>query len=95
MENNPKPTTLIYLASRLFAGGYLLYTAWNLRDAISKGILFIVAIIAFGIIGALLVVHSGLKICKGEYEGGVPFFQTTTPTTTEDETQEEPEEEME
>ena len=74
MEKETKPYTLMYLAARLFAGGYLLYTAWNLREAISESPFFILAIVAFGLIGAWLAIQSGLKIIKGDYEGGSPFF---------------------
>ena len=74
MEKENKPYTLMYLAARLFAGGYLLYTAWNLRDGIAESAFLIVAMVAFGIIGLWLVIQAGLKILKGDYEGGSPFF---------------------
>ena len=74
MEREPKPYTLMYLAARLFAGGYLLYTAWNLREGIAESSFLIVAMVAFGIIGLWLVIQAGMKILKGDYEGGSPFF---------------------
>ena len=55
---------------RLLAGGYLVYTAWDIREAVSVNPLFILAIVAFGVIGALLMGHAGWKLYKGEYEGG-------------------------
>ena len=74
MQNETKNTSLMYLAVRLFAGIYLMYTAWDLRGAISESPFFIIAIVAFGIIGTVLTVQSGIKIIKGDYEGGQAFF---------------------
>ena len=74
MQNESKSPSLMYLAVRLFAGIYLMYTAWDLRGAISESPFFIVAIVAFAVIGAVLTVQSGIKIVKGNYEGGQSFF---------------------
>ena len=84
MQNQSKPYTLMYLAARLFAGGYLLYTAWKLRTAIAENPLFIAAVAGFGLIGAWLTIQAGLKICKGEYEGGTPFFLSKAPEEPEE-----------
>ena len=75
MQKENKPHSLRYLAVRLFAGAYLLYTAWKLRNAIGESPLFIIAIAAFGIIGAVLLAQAGWKICRGEYEGSQFFNQ--------------------
>ena len=74
MQNESNSPSLMYLAVRLFAGIYLMYTAWDLRGAISESPFFIVAIVAFAVIGAILAVQAGLKIIKGDYEGGQAFF---------------------
>ena len=74
MQNESKNHSLMYLAVRLFAGIYLMYTAWDLRGAISESPFFIVAIVAFAAIGAVLAVRSGIRIVKGDYEGGQAFF---------------------
>lgn len=55
---------------RLLAGGYLAYTAWKLRESIAENPLFIIAIVAFAVIGAALMAHAGWKLFKGEYAGG-------------------------
>ena len=57
------------LILRLLAGGYLLYLSWDLRGAIAESPLFIVAIVAFSLIGAALLIHAGWKLLKGDYEG--------------------------
>ena len=68
---------------RILAGGYLLYTAWDLREAIAENPLFIVAIVCFAIIGAVLVGHSGWKLYKKDYEGAPGIVQTESDTETE------------
>ena len=85
MQNESKNHSLMYLAVRLFAGIYLMYTAWDLRGAISESPFFIIAIVAFGIIGAVLTVQAGLKIVKGDYDGGQSFFFKKQDETTEEE----------
>ena len=87
MEKNKKPYTLMYLAARLFAGAYLLHTAWNLRDGIAESAVLIVAMIAFGIIGLWLLIQAGSKIIKGDYEGGSPFFLIRPKDEPEEETE--------
>ena len=54
---------------RLLAGGYLIYTAWDIREAVHENPLFIIAIVAFAVIGAALLAHAGWKLYKGDYEG--------------------------
>ena len=55
---------------RLLAGGYLAYTAWKIRESVAENPLFIIAIVAFALIGAALMAHAGWKLFKGEYAGG-------------------------
>ena len=75
MQNESKSPSLMYLAIRLVAGIYLIYTAWDLRNAIAESPFFIIAIVAFAVIGAVLTVRSGIKIVKGSYEGSQSFFK--------------------
>lgn len=49
--NAPNQSTLFL---RLLCGGYLVYTAWGLRDAFHENPLFIVAAIVFAVVGAAL-----------------------------------------
>lgn len=58
------------LLLRLVAGGYLLYLSWDMRGGIAESPLFIAAIAAFSLIGAALVIHAGMKLFRGDYEGG-------------------------
>ena len=74
MKKESTNQSLIYLAVRLFAGIYLMYTAWDLRNALSESPLFLIAIVAFGVIGLVLTVQAGINIVKGNYEGGQSFF---------------------
>ena len=55
---------------RLLAGGYLVYTAWKLRESVAENPLFLIAIVVFAVSGAALMGHAGWKLYKGEYEGG-------------------------
>ena len=57
------------LLLRLLAGGYLVYTAWDIREAVNENPLFIIAIVAFAVIGTALLAHAGWKLYKGDYEG--------------------------
>ena len=70
MNQEPKLYTQLYLYIRLLAGGYLLYTAWKLRDGIGEQPLLLIAMAAFAVIGTALAAHAGWKLWKGEYEGG-------------------------
>ena len=83
--NKKRTYTQSALCFRLLAGGYLLYTAWGLRDAISEHPLFIVAIVFFAVVGAMLVVQSGLRLYKKEYEGGAGAPQPEAETDQETE----------
>lgn len=72
MKREPRPITQSTLYFRLLAGGYLLYTAWDIRGAVAENPLFLIAIVAFAIIGAALVGQAGWKLYKKDYEGGNP-----------------------
>lgn len=56
----------MYPVVRLLAGGYLMYTAWNLGLSMEEQPL----LTAFAVIGAVLAAHAGRKLYKGQYEGG-------------------------
>ena len=64
---NRPPQTSLYL--RLLGGGYLVYLAWDLRDAVGENPLFWVAILVFGVVGFALAAHSLLKLIRKEYAG--------------------------
>ena len=74
MDGAKKPrNTMMALIARLVVGAYLLYTAWELRGAPAahdgaERILFIVAIVAFAVIGLALGVFSLKALLKGEYD---------------------------
>lgn len=70
MKKEPHLYAQSTLLLRLLAGGYLVYTAWDIREAVAENPLFIIAIVAFAVIGTALLAHAGWKLCKGEYEGG-------------------------
>ena len=87
MKKETKPFTQMQLMVRLLAGGYLLYSAWKLRNATAESPLFIIAIVAFLVIGALLVSQAGWKLYKGQYEGG-PGMAAPEPEEPEETTEE-------
>ena len=70
MKKESKLYTQLYLYIRLLAGGYLLYTAWKIREGLSEQPLLLIAMAAFAVIGIALAAHAGWKLYRGEYEGG-------------------------
>lgn len=58
------------LILRAAAGVYLLYTGWDLREAISESWFFLLAVIFFGAAGVILLFHSVRALYKGEFENG-------------------------
>lgn len=63
------------LVIRLLVGGYLIYTAYTLIEAIKtkngmEQLFFIVFTALFTILGIILILMSGKSFIKGEYEGG-------------------------
>ncbi|MBQ8237346.1 MAG: hypothetical protein IJZ39_04280 [Oscillospiraceae bacterium] len=83
MKKESKPYSQIYLIVRVLAGGYLMYTAWNLREALPEQPLLIIAIAAFAVIGAVLAAHAGWKLYRGEYEGGPGLAKPADEETSE------------
>ena len=51
----------------LFAGAYLLYTAWKLRTAVADRPLFLIAIIIFGIAGAGIIAFAAWGMYKNQH----------------------------
>ena len=63
---NPSQISLIL---RLLGGGYLLYLAWSLLSTADGNIVYILMAVFFALVG---VVHTLLKISRGEYTGPTP-----------------------
>jgi len=61
-QNNAPNQATLFL--RLLCGGYLVYTAWGLRDAFHENPLFIVAAIVFAVVGAALAGMSLYTLIK-------------------------------
>ena len=74
--NKPSQTSLLL---RLLGGGYLVYLAWDLRAAVQESPLFLIAVVVFGVVGAVLLVHSLLKLVRREYfrSDPVPEIEST------------------
>ena len=67
MSNEPAKHDQLSLTLRIAAGGYLLYSAWKLREAIAEKPLFLVFIILFVIAGAFIAGHAAWRLYKGMY----------------------------
>ena len=67
--NNPSQISLIL---RLLGGGYLLYLAWSLLGTADGNTIYILMAVFFGLVGAVLLLHTLLKISRGEYTGPTP-----------------------
>lgn len=68
----PNKVTLIL---RVMVGGYLVYTAWSLKDSFqthtgTELAFFIIFAVLFALIGAFLLIVSGYALYKGKYAGG-------------------------
>ena len=59
--NTPNQSILIL---RLLCGGYLIHTAWGLREAFSEGIVFIIGAIVFAVAGAVIIYISLKSLVK-------------------------------
>ena len=66
---NPSQISLIL---RLLGGGYLLYLAWSLLGTADGNTVYILMAVFFGLVGAMLLLHTLLKISRGEYTGPTP-----------------------
>ena len=64
-EANRPPQTSLLL--RLLGGGYLVYLAWDLRASVQESILFLIAVLIFGLVGAALFIHSLVTLMKHGY----------------------------
>ena len=67
--NNPSQISLIL---RLLGGGYLLYLAWSLLGTADGNTVYILMAVFFALVGAVLLLHTLLKISRGEYTGPTP-----------------------
>lgn len=66
---NPSQISLIL---RLLGGGYLLYLAWSLLGTADGNTVYILMAVFFGLVGTVLLLHTLLKISRGEYTGPTP-----------------------
>lgn len=71
MNGTSKPPQ-ISLILRLLGGGYLLYLAWSLLGTANGNALYILVAIFFALVGAVLLLHTLLKISRGEYTTAPP-----------------------
>ena len=68
MSKTPAKHDQLSLTLRIAAGGYLLYSAWKLREAIAEKPLFLIFIILFVVAGAFIAGHAALRLIKGQYD---------------------------
>ena len=68
MSKEPANHDQLSLTLRIAAGGYLLYSAWKLREAIAEKPLFLVFIVLFVIAGAFIAGHAAWRLIKGQYD---------------------------
>lgn len=66
---NPSQISLIL---RLLGGGYLLYLAWSLLSTAGGNTVYILMAVFFALVGAVLLLHTLLKISRGEYTRPTP-----------------------
>ena len=66
---NPSQISLIL---RLLGGVYLLYLAWSLLGTADGNTVYILMAVFFALVGAVLLLHTLLKISRGEYTGPTP-----------------------
>lgn len=66
---NPSQISLVL---RLLGGGYLLYLAWSLLGTADGNTVYILMAVFFALVGAVLLLHTLLKISRGEYTGPTP-----------------------
>ena len=78
------------LILRIAVGLYLFYTIYMLQDALHKytGMelaFYIAAVVIFGIIAVILLVHSGYSLIKGQYTSGAQDEDSADEKDNEDE----------
>ena len=71
MNGTGKPSQ-ISLILRLLGGGYLLYLAWSLLSTAGGNTVYILMAVFFALVGAVLLLHTLLKISRGEYTRPTP-----------------------
>ena len=74
MKKEPTKPAQISLLLRMAGGGYLMYLAWDLREAFRDGPHFLIFAVLFAIIGAVLLGHCIYKFVKKEYIPNSPFY---------------------
>ena len=70
-----KLPTRIMLSIRIILGGYLMYLAYGLRESFvlpiaKENIIFIIAAVAFVIVGILIIFFSISDLKNGKFQGG-------------------------
>ena len=67
MKNDvSRPPQTSYLL-RLLGGGYLVYLAWDLRTSVQQNLLFLAAVVVFGLVGAALFASSLITLIRHGY----------------------------
>ena len=63
-KNTPPSSSMIL---RILGGIYLVYLAWDMRGAIPDGPLYVIPIIVFAVVGAILAGHSIWTLTRHGY----------------------------
>lgn len=73
-----RPPQVSYLL-RILGGGYLVYLAWDLRASVGQSPLFLIAVVVFGLVGAVLFAHSLVSLIRHGYfrKNAVPENEIT------------------
>ena len=64
-QTNTPPSSSMIL--RILGGIYLVYLAWDMRNAIPDGPLYVIPIIIFAVVGAILAGHSIWVLARHGY----------------------------
>ncbi len=67
-EKNTSSPSQMTLMLRFLCGGYLLYLAYGLRNALHDGPVYIAAAVIFAAVGAGLVYHALRRVIQGNPE---------------------------
>ena len=73
MKKKPMKPNQMSLMMYMVVGGYLMYIAWDLRDAFRTDPWLLVFAVLFGLVGAALLGFSIYKYVKKEYTVTGPF----------------------